>query len=170
MDFGLQVTLPQKIKNVTHTTYLKLRFLSCRDSDLNEFITLQDMLTHFIKFENQQKMRNTLAMIDPSSYKVTQVIAEDVFLNREPTNGKTGDWDGTESISDVEEDDFIASREHYYGQKLPVTMDDNVFQDGLELRKVKLIQKTSQCMDFTSDWVARGLISAGDSIAGYIQR
>ncbi|ORZ24212.1 hypothetical protein BCR42DRAFT_87224 [Absidia repens] len=125
------------------------------------------MLTHFIKFENRQKIRNTLAMINPSSYQMTRVVAENVSLNQDTPNDNTIDDDHASSV--VSADDFIATRENYYGQKLAVTMDENAFKDGLELRKVRLIYKTSQCMEVSSEWLARGIVSAGDSIAGFIQ-
>ncbi|CAO3588130.1 unnamed protein product [Absidia cylindrospora] len=153
--------------------------IDCSATDPQEFSTLQDMMTYFIKFENQRHIRNTLAMVNPSSYQVTHVIAENVYLDRnnnnnsgatDPNMGKDDDdIDDDENESSVlADDDFIATRENYYGQKLPVTMDDSVFKDGLELRKVRLIYQTSHCIDVGSDWLARGLVNAGDSIAGYI--
>ncbi|KAI8341234.1 hypothetical protein BC941DRAFT_416286 [Chlamydoabsidia padenii] len=148
--------------------------LDCSATDSQEFSTLQDMLTHFIKFENQRQIRNTLAMVNPSSYQVTQVIAENVYLDRNQKQEETinsdrndGDDDGGSVLAD---DDFIATRENYYGQKLPVTMDESILKDdGLESRKVQLIYQTTHCIDMGSDWLARGLVSAGDSLAGYIQ-
>jgi hypothetical protein len=142
---------------------------SCYDSatDPQEFMTLQDMLTHFIKFENQRQIRNTLAMVDPASYQVTHLIAENVYLD---PNKKQEDDQEDDDDSLLADDDFIATRENYYGQKLPVTMDENIFEGGLKLRKVRLIYQTTQCIEVGSDWLARGLVSAGDSLANYIQR
>ncbi|ORX50464.1 hypothetical protein DM01DRAFT_1337640 [Hesseltinella vesiculosa] len=135
--------------------------LDCSASDPEELATLEDVLTYFIKYENPHQIRNTLAMMDPASCQITQVIAENVYMDPPDANSEG------EQVSN--DDDFITTRENYYGQKLPVTMDDNVFKDGLELRKVRLIYKTSKCMDVGSDWIARGLVRAGDTIANYIQ-
>lgn len=128
------------------------------------------MLTHFIKFENQRQIRNTLAMVNPASYQVTHLIAENVYLDRNKKLDDEQDGDEDDGGSLLADDDFIATRENYYGQKLPVTMDENIFKDGLQLRKVRLIYQTAQCIDVGSDWLARGLVSAGDSLANYIQR
>ncbi|SAM00270.1 hypothetical protein [Absidia glauca] len=140
--------------------------LDCSATDPQEFMTLQDMLTHFIKFENQRQIRNTLAMVDPASYQVTHLIAENVYLD--PNKKQEADQEDDED-SLLADDDFIATRENYYGQKLPVTMDENIFEGGLQLRKVRLIYQTAQCIEVGSDWLARGLVSAGDSLANYIQ-
>ncbi|ORZ21414.1 hypothetical protein BCR42DRAFT_407512 [Absidia repens] len=169
------VCLQPKILTVPHANG-GVWSIDCSATDPQEFSTLQDMMTYFIKFENQQQIRNTLAMVNPSSYQVTHVIAENVYLDRNKNNsgstdrniGKDDDHDDENESSVLADDDFIATRENYYGQKLPVTMDDSVFKDGLELRKVRLIYQTSHCIDVGSDWLARGLVNAGDSIAGYI--
>jgi hypothetical protein len=75
------------------------------------------MLTYFIKYENRHQMRNTLAMVDPSSCQVTQVVANDVHLERT-------DSDYEESLLD--EEDFIATQDEKSGKKLPVYFDDTV--------------------------------------------
>ncbi|CAO3634533.1 unnamed protein product [Cunninghamella blakesleeana] len=143
--------------------------LDCSSSNPDDFIKLKDILTFFIKFENQHNIKNTLVMMNPNSCQITQVIAENVYLGKERNINVDEDNDDDLS-SDLADDDFITTRENYYGQKLAVSMDESVFKDGLELRKVRLINQTSHCMDVGSDWVARGLIRAGDTIAGYIQR
>ncbi|KAI8097533.1 uncharacterized protein BX664DRAFT_356763 [Halteromyces radiatus] len=139
--------------------------LDCSETNEQEFSTFQDILTYFIKFENQHQMRNTLAMMNPSTYQVTQVIAENIYMDHNSDHHHVKDSD----FDDLIDDDFINTRENYYGQKLPVTMDESVFKEGLQLRKVRLIYQTSHCMDVGSDWLARRLINAGDSIADYIQ-
>lgn len=53
-------------------------------------------------------MKNTLAMVNPVSCQVTQVVAGNVQLDR------------TESESILDEEDFISSHEDEKGQKLPV--------------------------------------------------
>ncbi|KAI9306455.1 hypothetical protein BJ944DRAFT_229482 [Cunninghamella echinulata] len=140
----------------------------CSSSNPDDFLRLQDILTFFIKFENQHNIKNTLVMMNPNSCQITQVIADNVYLGKEH-NGIIHDDNDDDMLSDLADDDFITTRENYYGQKLPVSMDESVFKDGLELRRVRLINQTSHCMDVSSDWVARGLIRAGDTIAGYIQ-
>jgi hypothetical protein len=169
---------PNNSKLLISSLYLSLFFFSATDPQ--EFNTLQDMMTYFIKFENQRQMRNTLAMVNPSSYQVTHVIAENVYLDRSNNNSEAGKGAMNQNVDNADDDDnihsvladddFIATRENYYGQKLPVTMDDSVFKDGLELRKVRLMYQTSHCIDVGSDWLARGLVNAGDSIANYIHR
>ncbi|KAI8073162.1 hypothetical protein BC940DRAFT_290687 [Gongronella butleri] len=170
-DSILTITIPSQSQAYLHNKSI-LRFpheesgewaLNCSASDADELSTLQDVLTYFIKYENQHQMRNTLAMMDPASCQITQVIAQNVHIDRSPTDANSE----AESLNN--DDDFITTRENYYGQKLPVTMDDNVFKDGLELRRVRLMNKTSHCMDVGSDWIARSLIRAGDSVASYIQ-
>lgn len=115
-------------------------------------------------------------MVSPSSYQITRVVAESIFFDHGASNEKSttgdndqGNEDHTSSVVD-DTDDFLSARENYYGQKLPVAMDENTFKDGLELRKVRLIHKTNQCMEVSSVWLARGIVTAGDSIAGYIQK
>lgn len=53
-------------------------------------------------------MKNTLAMIDPVSCQVTQVVADNVRLDR------------SDDDSILNEEDFISSQEAVTGQKLPV--------------------------------------------------
>ncbi|KAI8341753.1 hypothetical protein BC941DRAFT_509848 [Chlamydoabsidia padenii] len=143
--------------------------LDCSASDSEEFSMIQDTLTRFIKFENQKVIKSELALDDSSYYNVTQVIAENTFSNQGLNGGKTSDWDGKSGSSNPATEDFITAQANYHGQNLPMTMNETIFYNGLELRKVKLINKTRQCMEVTSEWVARGLVSVGDSIAIYIQ-
>lgn len=56
-------------------------------------------------------MKNTLAMIDPVSCQVTQVVADNVQLDR------------SDEDSILNEEDFISSYEAERGQKLPVYVD-----------------------------------------------
>lgn len=86
-------------------------FLFTSDSDEVTFGELQDVLTYFIKYENRHQMRNTLAMIDPVSCQVTQVVADNVKLDR------------SDEDSILNEEDFISSYEAERGQKLPVYVD-----------------------------------------------
>jgi hypothetical protein len=72
------------------------------------FGELQDILTYFIKYENRHQMKNTLAMINPVSCQVTQVVADNVQLDR------------SDAESILSEDDFITSHEEERGEKLPV--------------------------------------------------
>jgi hypothetical protein len=53
-------------------------------------------------------MKNTLAMINPVSCEVTQVVADNVQLDR------------SDEESILNEEDFISSQEEKRGQKLPV--------------------------------------------------
>ncbi|KAI9256659.1 hypothetical protein BDA99DRAFT_144401 [Phascolomyces articulosus] len=59
--------------------------LDCSASDLNAFQALQDLLTYFIKYENRHHLRNALAMMNPVSCQVTEVIARNVQLEDEDT-------------------------------------------------------------------------------------
>jgi hypothetical protein len=61
-------------------------------------------------------MKNTLAMINPVSCQVTQVVADNVHLDR------------TESESILEEEEFISTHENEKGQKLPVYVNNNTSQ------------------------------------------
>lgn len=86
------------------------------DSEELTFTELQDVLTYFIKYENRHQMKNTLAMINPVSCQVTQVVADNVQLDR------------TESESILDEEDFISSHEDEKGQKLPVYINNTISQ------------------------------------------
>lgn len=61
-------------------------------SNPDQLVELQDILTFFIKYENRHCIKNTLALIDPKSCQVTQVVADNVTI-------------------DLEQEDFIESRE-----------------------------------------------------------
>ncbi|KAI8647872.1 senescence-associated protein-domain-containing protein [Parasitella parasitica] len=117
---------------------------------------LQDVLAYFIKYENRHQMKNTLAMIDPVSCQVSQVIADNVQLDR------------TESESILDEDDFISLHEDDRGQKLPVYIDELSPQETLDpskVRKVKLLYQTGNAMVTGSDWIAHALVLAGQALA-----
>ena len=62
--------------------------LDCSASDLNAFQALQDLLTYFIKYENRHHLRNALAMMNPISCQVTEVIARNVQLEDEDTQSE----------------------------------------------------------------------------------
>lgn len=59
-------------------------------SDPDEFSRFQDLLTFFIKYENRHELRNVLAMMNPVSCQVTQVIATNVFLENDDYGQETG--------------------------------------------------------------------------------
>lgn len=67
-------------------------------------------------------MKNTLAMINPVSCEVTQVVADNVQLDR------------TDAESVLNEDDFITTHEEERGEKLPVYVGGST----LEVRVNKL--------------------------------
>jgi hypothetical protein len=90
-----------------------LNYIYYSDSDEASFGELQDVLTYFIKYENRHQMKNTLAMVNPVSCQVTQVVADDVHLDR------------TESESILDEEDFFSSHEDEKGQKLPVYVNNS---------------------------------------------
>lgn len=71
-------------------------------SNPDQLVELQDILTFFIKYENRHCIKNTLALIDPKSCQVTQVVADNVTI-------------------DLEQEDFIESKE-----KVPVYVDSKV--------------------------------------------
>lgn len=89
------------------------------DSEELTFTELQDVLTYFIKYENRHQMKNTLAMVNPVSCQVTQVVADNVQLDR------------TDSESVLDEEDFISSHEDKRGQKLPVYIDKSSSQASI---------------------------------------
>ncbi|KAI7850593.1 hypothetical protein BDC45DRAFT_608714 [Circinella umbellata] len=62
--------------------------LDCSASDINSFQALQDLLTFFIKYENRHHLRNALAMMNPVSCQVTEVIARNVQLEDEDTQSE----------------------------------------------------------------------------------
>lgn len=66
-------------------------------------------------------------MMNPNSCQITQVIAENVFLGKE-LSGTVYEDNDDDLSSDLADDDFITTRENYYGQKLAVSMDDSVFK------------------------------------------
>lgn len=72
------------------------------DSNSDQLDELQDILTFFIKYENRHSIKNTLALVDPVSCKVTKVITNNVTI-------------------DLEQEDFIESKE-----KVPVYVDSQV--------------------------------------------
>lgn len=55
-------------------------------------------------------------MISPVSCQVTQIVGDNVHLDR------------TESESILDEEDFITSHEDENGQKLPVYVDNDAYQ------------------------------------------
>lgn len=67
-------------------------------------------------------MKNTLAMINPASCEVTQVVADNVHLDR------------SDAESVLNEEDFITAHEEERGEKLPVYVGGST----LEVRMIKL--------------------------------
>lgn len=131
--------------------------VDCSDSDEVTFGELQDVLTYFIKYENRHQMKNTLAMIDPVSCQVTQVVADNVKLDR------------SDDDSILNEEDFISSYEAERGQKLPVYVDHVSMReedlDPTKIRKVKLLYQSGNAMVVGSDWIAHALVLAGQALA-----
>ncbi|CDS06187.1 hypothetical protein LRAMOSA08715 [Lichtheimia ramosa] len=113
--------------------------LDCSASDPDAFSSLQDFLTYFIKYENRHRLRNALAMMNPISCKVTEVIARNVVLEEQ------------------ENDD----------PKRPVFMENADFSPGS--RKVKLMYRTGDALVAGSDWLAYSIIVAGRALARGIQ-
>ncbi|CAO3610850.1 unnamed protein product [Mucor fragilis] len=133
-------------------------FISSLASDSEEltFTELQDVLTYFIKYENRHQMKNTLAMVNPVSCQVTQVVADNVQLDR------------TESESILDEEDFISSHEDEKGQKLPVYINKSSSQESLDpskVRKVRLLYQSGNAMVTGSDWIAHALVLTGQALA-----
>ncbi|KAL9545953.1 hypothetical protein PS6_007928 [Mucor atramentarius] len=93
--------------------------VNCSDSEELTFTELQDVLTYFIKYENRHQMKNTLAMVNPVSCQVTQVVADNVQLDR------------TDAESVLDEEDFISSHEDKRGQKLPVYINKSSSQASI---------------------------------------
>lgn len=91
-------------------------FFCCSDSDEVTFSELQDVLTYFIKYENRHQMKNTLAMVNPASCEITQVVAGNVRLDR------------SDAESILNEEDFISHQEAERGQKLPVYVGNSNFE------------------------------------------
>lgn len=158
-------------------------FISSLASDSEEltFTELQDVLTYFIKYENRHQMKNTLAMVNPVSCQVTQVVADNVQLDR------------TESESILDEEDFISSHEDEKGQKLPVYINKSSSQvsypcaasykrwvltsaiqqeslDPSKVRKVRLLYQSGNAMVTGSDWIAHALVLTGQALAQGISR
>lgn len=130
--------------------------VNCSDSEELTFTELQDVLTYFIKYENRHQMKNTLAMVNPVSCQVTQVVADNVQLDR------------TESESILDEEDFISSHEDEKGQKLPVYINKSNTQEPLDpskVRKVKLLYQSGNAMVTGSDWIAHALVLTGQALA-----
>ncbi|KAI8050672.1 senescence-associated protein-domain-containing protein [Gilbertella persicaria] len=101
-------------------------------------------------------MKNTLAMVNPVSCEVTQVVASHVELDR------------SESESILDEEDFITSEENKQGQKLPVYVDSKLPKDDIDphkVRKVKLLYHSGNAMVTGSDWIAHALVLAGQALA-----
>ncbi|GAN09490.1 hypothetical protein MAM1_0270c09020 [Mucor ambiguus] len=135
--------------------------VNCSDSEELTFTELQDVLTYFIKYENRHQMKNTLAMVNPVSCQVTQVVADNVQLDR------------TESESILDEEDFISSHEDEKGQKLPVYINKPSSQashpceplDPSKVRKVRLLYQSGNAMVTGSDWIAHALVLTGQALA-----
>ncbi|KAF1806792.1 senescence-associated protein-domain-containing protein [Mucor lusitanicus] len=130
--------------------------VNCSDSEELTFTELQDVLTYFIKYENRHQMKNTLAMVNPVSCQVTQVVADNVQLDR------------TESESILDEEDFISSHEDEKGQKLPVYINKSSSQEPLDpskVRKVRLLYQSGNAMVTGSDWIAHALVLTGQALA-----
>ncbi|KAI7903730.1 senescence-associated protein-domain-containing protein [Cokeromyces recurvatus] len=135
--------------------------IDCSASDELAFTELQDVLTFFIKYENRHQMKNTLAMVDPVSCKMTQVVANNVQL------------DLTESQDILDEEDFITSHENKQGQKLPVYIQETTMNvviiietvDPSQVKKVKLLYQSGDAMVTGSDWIAHAIVLAGQALA-----
>ncbi|KAI9492245.1 hypothetical protein BDB00DRAFT_439452 [Zychaea mexicana] len=113
--------------------------MDCSASDLNAFQQLQDLLTYFIKYENRHQLRNVLAMMNPVSCQVTEVIARNVQLEDEDTQS----------------------------EKQPVMMETPMVAGGSF--KVRLLYRTSDALVTGSDWLAQSFVLAGQSLARGIQ-
>ncbi|KAI9274879.1 senescence-associated protein-domain-containing protein [Helicostylum pulchrum] len=128
--------------------------VDCSDSDEVTFSELQDVLTYFIKYENRHQMKNTLAMVNPASCEITQVVAGNVRLDR------------SDAESILNEEDFISHQEAERGQKLPVYVGNSNFEnDPTKIRNVRLLYQSGSAMVTGSDWIAHGLVLAGQALA-----
>ncbi|OBZ90466.1 Spartin [Choanephora cucurbitarum] len=120
------------------------------------FDELQDILTYFMKYENRHQMKNTLAMVNPVSCEVTQVVASDVELERSKLE------------SMLNEDDFITTQEAKQRQKLPVYVDTTTPKEPVnphDIRKVKLLYHSSNAMVTGSDWIAQAILFGGQALS-----
>ncbi|KAI9480746.1 MAG: senescence-associated protein-domain-containing protein [Benjaminiella poitrasii] len=130
--------------------------IDCSASDESTFTELQDVLTFFIKYENRHQMKNTLAMVNPVSCEVTQVVASNVQLDRSDSN------------SILDEEDFITSHENEQGRKLPVYIQESTIDkeiDPSQVKKVKLLYQSGNAMVVGSDWIAHAIVLAGQALA-----
>ncbi|KAI8387334.1 senescence-associated protein-domain-containing protein [Blakeslea trispora] len=109
-----------------------------------------------MKYENRHQMKNTLAIVNPVSCEVTQVVAHDVELER------------SELESMLNEDDFITTQEAKQGQKLPVYVEDTTPKEPVDphnVRKVKLLYHSGNAMVAGSDWIAQAILFGGKALS-----
>ncbi|ORY91847.1 hypothetical protein BCR43DRAFT_527183 [Syncephalastrum racemosum] len=126
--------------------------IDCSDSDPDSFSGFQDLLTYFIKYENRHHLRNALALMNPVTCKVTQVVARNIFLE--------GDTDSADETDQPNRD-----------IKNPVLMDESdllnatIGKKSEKDTKVRLLYQTSDAVVSGSDWIAHSLVLAGETIA-----
>ncbi|KAI8376144.1 uncharacterized protein BYT42DRAFT_573574 [Radiomyces spectabilis] len=132
------------------------------------FVTLQDMLAYFIKYENRHHLRNTLVMMNTATYKVTQIIAKNVDID---VGKQLDEWQ-----SDDGEEHIINESEEKANEKLPVYVDEQFYASSshipLDYRyRVRLLRegRKKEPVMSASDWAVHGLMMVSQALAKGIQ-
>ncbi|RUS17349.1 senescence-associated protein-domain-containing protein [Endogone sp. FLAS-F59071] len=128
-----------------------------------------DILTHFAIFENRHHIRNTLALVDPESGELMELVAEDVLL-------KDIDEESVAARDDLAVgSSFLPAKIKEEGGKAPIVIDEEQVQlmreqrDRRQADRVRYMHTASEAIVTSSGWMADGLVKGATILAKGIQ-